>query len=190
MHRAVFLDRDGTVNEEVGYVNHLSRFRVFPWAARAVRSLNDAGFRVVLFTNQSGIARGHFPESLVGEVHEVLARELAHEGARLDGVYYCPHHPDGKVDRYRQVCECRKPRPGMLLRAARELNLDLARSIGVGDKYLDIQTAQAAAARGVLVLSGYGRGELAYESHLWPRPPDHVAENLLDAVEWITGQAL
>jgi D-glycero-D-manno-heptose 1,7-bisphosphate phosphatase len=188
MHRAVFLDRDGTINEEVGYVNHVSRFRVFPWAARAVRSLNDAGFRVVVFTNQSGIARGHFPESLLAEVHDSMARELAREGARIDGVYYCPHHPEGRLEQFRQTCQCRKPKPGMLLRAARDLDLDLCRSVVIGDKYLDVQTGHAASARGVLVLSGYGRGEYEYERHWWPRPPDHIAENLLDAAAWVTRQ--
>ncbi len=188
MHRAVFLDRDGTVNEEVGYVNHISRFVMYPWAPEAVRILNDAGFKVILFTNQSGVARGYFPEDLVVEVHTAMTTQLARAGARLDAIYYCPHHPEGRVEQFRAECECRKPRPGMLLRAAREWGLDLAASFVIGDKYLDIRTGHAASASGVLVLSGYGRGEFEYQRESWPRPPDHVAENLLEAAEWIAGR--
>ncbi len=185
MQRAVFLDRDGTINEEVGYVNHVSRFRMLPGSAQAVRRLNDAGFKVILISNQSGVARGYFPESLVRDVHGLMQEELARAGARLDAVYYCPHHPEGRIDEFRRACDCRKPKPGMLVRAAADWDLDLAASFVVGDKYLDVQTARAAGARGVLVLTGYGRGELQFQKHLWPCLPDHVAENVLDAAGWI-----
>jgi len=183
--RAVFIDRDGTISEEVGYVNHVSRYRVFPFAAAAVRALNEAGRLAVLVTNQAGVARGYFKEELVGEVHGLLAAELERGGARLDAVYYCPHHPSVGEPPYRFDCDCRKPRPGLLLRAARELDLDLPRCWMVGDRYSDTELARNAGARSALVLTGYGRGELEHQSHAWPRRPDLVAENLLEAVEEI-----
>ena len=183
--RAVFIDRDGTISEEVGYVNHVSRYRVFPFAARAVRALNEAGLLAVLVTNQAGVARGYFKEELIGEVHGLLAAELGRGGARLDAVYYCPHHPSVGEPPYRFDCDCRKPRPGLLLRAARELDLDLSRCWMVGDRYSDTELARNAGARSALVLTGYGRGELEHQSHAWPHKPDLVAENLLEAVKKI-----
>jgi D-glycero-D-manno-heptose 1,7-bisphosphate phosphatase len=183
--RAVFMDRDGTISEEVGYVNHPSRYRVFPFAARAVRALNEAGWLAVLVTNQAGVARGYFREELIGEVHKVLASELERGGARLDAVYYCPHHPTVGEPPYRFDCDCRKPRPGLLLRAARELDLDLSRCWMVGDRYSDTELARNAGAHSALVLTGYGRGELEYQSEAWPQRPDLVAENLLEAVKTI-----
>lgn len=183
--RAVFMDRDGTVSEEVGYVNHVSRYRVFPFAAEAVRTLNEAGWLAVLVTNQAGVARGYFKEELIGEVHKVLASELERGGARLDAVYYCPHHPSVGEPPYRFDCDCRKPRPGLLLRAARELNLDLSRCWMVGDRYSDTELARNAGARSAFVLTGYGRGELEHQSQAWSRRPDLVAEDLLDAVKRI-----
>lgn len=183
--RAVFMDRDGTISEEVGYVNHPSRYRVFPFAARAVRTLNEAGWLAVLVTNQAGVARGYFREDLIGEVHKVLASELERGGARLDAVYYCPHHPTVGEPPYRFDCDCRKPRPGLLLRAAEELDLDLSRCWMVGDRYSDTELARNAGAHSAFVLTGYGRGELEYQSETWPQRPDLVAENLLEAVKTI-----
>lgn len=182
---AVFIDRDGTISEEVGYVNHVSRYRVFPFAAEAVRLLNDAGRAAVLVTNQAGVARGYFKEDLIGEVHARLAAELERGGARLDAVYYCPHHPSVGEPPYRLDCDCRKPRPGLIRRAAEELGLDLGRSWMVGDRFSDIELARAAGVRSAFVLTGYGRGELEHQSHGWPRRPDLVAENLLEAVREI-----
>jgi len=188
MKGAVFLDRDGTLNEEVGYANHIDRFRVFPWSAPAVRKLNDAGVTAVMITNQSGIARGYFPESLLLEMHSKLQEELGCHGARLDAIYYCPHHPEGRLDAYRVACDCRKPAPGMLLRAARDLDLDLTASYLISDRYQDISMAFNTGMRGVLVLSGYGRGEYTYFRNTWPRQPDFVAQELLEAVDWILRQ--
>jgi D-glycero-D-manno-heptose 1,7-bisphosphate phosphatase len=185
MNRAVFLDRDGTLNEEVGYVNHASRFQVFPWAAEAVRLINQAGYKVIVLTNQSGVARGLFSDSLVHEVHYKLETELNKQGARLDAIYYCPHHPSGRVAPYCVECDCRKPRPGMVERAQREFDLDLGRCYFVGDRYLDVSLAHTVGARGILVLTGYGLGERDYQQMTWPRQPDHIAEHLLDAVRWI-----
>jgi D-glycero-D-manno-heptose 1,7-bisphosphate phosphatase len=188
MRAAVFLDRDGTLSEEVGYVNHIDRFHVFPWSAAAIRKLNGAGVPVVLVTNQSGVARGYFPEILVEETHAKLQAELARFEARLDAIYYCPHHPHGKVAAYRKPCKCRKPAPGMLQRAARDLDLDLSASFVVSDRYKDLSMGFQTGARGVLLLSGYGKGEYLYHKDTWPRQPDYVAVHLLEAVDWILVQ--
>jgi D-glycero-D-manno-heptose 1,7-bisphosphate phosphatase len=179
---AIFIDRDGTLSHEVGYVNHVSRFRLFSYAVDAIRLVNRSPFAAVLVTNQAGVARGYFPESLIGEVHGVLQDALAAGGARLDGIYYCPHHPSAGEPPYRQDCDCRKPRPGLLRRAATELDLDLTRSYVVGDRLGDLQLAWTVGARGVLVKSGYGLGELTYHAPGWKRQPDLVAEHLLEAV--------
>jgi D-glycero-D-manno-heptose 1,7-bisphosphate phosphatase len=175
---AVFLDRDGTIADEVGYLNHLSRFRMFPFAAGAVRRLNQAGLPVVVITNQSGVGRGYFPESLVNEVHEQMAQQLAAAGARVDGVYYCPHTSADN-------CTCRKPKTGMLDRAAREHALDLKRSFVVGDRHGDVELARNVGARSILVRTGYGEGELAWHAARWPSQPDLVAQDLAEAADWI-----
>jgi D-glycero-D-manno-heptose 1,7-bisphosphate phosphatase len=182
---AIFIDRDGTLSHEVGYVNHPTRFRLYPFAVDAVRHVNRAGWRAVVVTNQAGVARGYFPESLLDIVHGALREALDAGGARLDGLYYCPHHPSVGAPPYRQECDCRKPKPGLLLRAAAELGIDLAGSWVIGDRLADLQLAWNVGARGALVLTGYGRGEREYLSASWPRQPDLVAENLLEAVERI-----
>jgi D-glycero-D-manno-heptose 1,7-bisphosphate phosphatase len=185
---AVFLDRDGTVSEEVGYINHLSRFRLFPWTATAIKRINDAGLKAILITNQAGVARGYFTEELLTSVHDYLCDELVAGGARLDAIYYCPHHPNEGVPPYRTSCDCRKPKTGLLERAAREHEIDLSRSFMIGDRYSDVELARRVGARGVMVLSGYGRGEYEYQRASWAGSPDHIAEDLAAAVDWILGQ--
>jgi D-glycero-D-manno-heptose 1,7-bisphosphate phosphatase len=182
---AVFIDRDGTISEEVGYVNHPSRYRVFPYSAEAIKFLNDAGWLAVLVTNQAGVARGYFAEELIAEVHGRLARELERGGARLDAVYYCPHHPTVGGPGYKLDCDCRKPRPGLVRRAAEELSVDLEASWMVGDRYGDVELARNAGLRSAFVLSGYGRGEWEYQRANWPHQPDLVADDLLEAVRKI-----
>ena len=178
----MFLDRDGTISEEVGYLNLISRFRMLTGVGAAIRKLNEARLVVVVVTNQSGVGRGYFPEALVHEVHERMVRELAAEGARLDGVYYCPHVGADE-------CSCRKPKTGMLERAARELRLNLGKSFVVGDRGGDVATAQRAGCRSVLVRTGFGEGELAWHAPGWPQQPDFVARDLAGAVEWILREA-
>ena len=175
---AVFLDRDGTINEEMGYINHMSRFRLLPEAAPAIRRLNEAGLPVVVITNQSGAARGYFPPSMVEEVHTRMQELLAREGARVDAIYTCLHAPDAG-------CPCRKPQPGLVLQAAKELGLDLHRSFLVGDRYMDMQTAANAGVQGILVLTGYGLGEHEQFHTSSPVTPVHVAMNLIEAGEYI-----
>jgi D-glycero-D-manno-heptose 1,7-bisphosphate phosphatase len=174
----VFLDRDGTVAEEVGYLNHLSRFRLLDGAAGAIRRLNDALLQVIVVTNQSGVGRGYFPEQLVRGVHEKMIAELREVGARIDGVYYCPHVSGDDSD-------CRKPKTGMLDLAARELKVDLKKSFVVGDRHADVELAHRAGARSILVRTGYGEGELAWHAKNWPRQADFVARDLPDAVKRI-----
>jgi D-glycero-D-manno-heptose 1,7-bisphosphate phosphatase len=181
---ALFIDRDGTLTEEVGYVNHPRRLRLLPRSAEAVRRLNEADVAAVVVTNQAGIARGYFSADVLAEVNNELLRQLKESGAYVDGLYVCPHHPSAGEPPYRESCDCRKPRPGLLTRAAADLALDLSRSAVVGDRPSDVETAARVGARGVLVLTGYGLGEWEYRRATFPVPPDHIAGDLLDAVEW------
>jgi D-glycero-D-manno-heptose 1,7-bisphosphate phosphatase len=178
---AVFLDRDGTISEEVGYLNHISRFRLYPFAAAAIRRLNEQRVPVFVVTNQSGVARGYFPESLVRDVHELMTRQLAEAGAHLDGIYYCPHGSS-------ENCACRKPGPGMLEQISAEHGIDLRRSAVVGDRYGDIELAHGVGARGVMVRTGYGEGALQWHSHEWKSQPDYIAADLAQAIDWILEQ--
>ena len=188
MREAVFLDRDGTVTEEVGYVNHLDRLKLIPGAASASSRLNRAGILVILATNQAGVARGYFPEELVGQVHRRLEELLAQEGAHLDAIYYCPHHPQVGPPPYRKSCNCRKPAGGMLLEAAEKFSIDLSRSFMVGDKITDPITGMRLGAKGILVLTGYGKGEYIYQRKNWQTQPDFIAPDLNGAVDWILTQ--
>ncbi|MGH7388809.1 MAG: D-glycero-alpha-D-manno-heptose-1,7-bisphosphate 7-phosphatase [Candidatus Rokuibacteriota bacterium] len=181
---AVFIDRDGTLTEEVGYVNHPERLRLLPRSGEAIRKLNAAGLAAVVVTNQAGVARGYFSEEVLHAVNAALVEQLAGHGARLDGVYVCAHHPTEGEPPWRAECECRKPRPGLLRRAAAELGLDLERSTMIGDKASDLVPAAAVGAYGVLVLTGYGRGEWEYRRQTFVVKPDHVADDLLEAVDW------
>ena len=177
----VFLDRDGTIAEEVGYLNHASRFRMFPFVPAAIRRLNDSGLPVFVVTNQSGVGRGYFPESLVHTVHDLMIQQLAAAGAHLDGVFYCPHIST-------ELCACRKPGTGMLDQSSAEHGIDLQRSFVVGDRYADVELANRTGARGILVRTGYGEGELLWHAPKWARKPDFIAADLTGAVDWILEQ--
>ena len=184
MRRAVFLDRDGTLLEEGNYVDRLDRLVFFPYTVDAIRALNEADFAVVIATNQSGVARGMYPESFVAAAHRHIDERLQAGGARIDGYYYCPHHPEGTVEALRQDCDCRKPKPGQLLQAQAELNLDLTRSFMVGDRWKDIEAGKAVGARTILVRTGYGREAEGIESD----NQTIVVDNLIQAVTWILRQ--
>ena len=188
MNRAVFIDRDGTISEEVGYINHPSRFRVFTYSAEAIKLLNDSGWLAVLVTNQAGVARGYFTEDMIHIVHDQLERGLKEGGAQLDAIYYCAHHPSVGEPPYRFDCDCRKPKPGLILRAATELNIDLQQSWMIGDRYSDIELAHTAGVHSAFVLSGYGRGEWEHQRNTWPGDPELVSEDLLQAVRQIVGR--
>ncbi|MCL5807229.1 MAG: HAD-IIIA family hydrolase [Deltaproteobacteria bacterium] len=200
---AVFLDRDGTINEETGYMDRLEKLKLVPVAAEAIRLINASGMKAVVVTNQSGVARGLFDEAFVDAVHTRLREMLRAEGAFLDGIYFCPHHPTEGRERYLMTCDCRKPAPGLLLRAAADLHLDPDRSYMVGDTLKDIEAGARAGARGVLVRTGYGsesaadlgsgvetgrmppgeKGQSSKVSVIFR--PVHIAEDLLAAVQWI-----
>ncbi len=185
MKSAVFLDRDGTIIEDVGYLRRLDQIALFPWSVDAIRCLNRAGLPVVVTTNQAGVARGVFTEAFVDETHRELTKRLEAGGARIDAYYYCPHHPtQGTVAEYSKACDCRKPGAGMIDRASRDLGLDPKRSFVVGDTWLDVGMASAAGARGILVRTGAG-----VEQELLMKPAnlsaDAIVDNLAAAVSWI-----
>ena len=181
--RAAFLDRDGTLIDELEFLRQPADLRLLPGAAEGVRVLCEGGYKTVVVTNQSGIARGLLDEVTLAEIHGRLRHELERAGARLDAILYCPHHPDYGPAAYRRTCECRKPAPGLVLRAARELELDLPRSWMIGDSLRDLECARAAGLAGsVLVLTGKWRAELL------DAPPGErlrTAPDLLAAANWL-----
>ena len=180
---AVFLDRDGTLNVDAGYLDRKERLMLFPWSLDSVRLLRRAGYAVVVVTNQSGVGRGMIEESFVEEVHQIIQSRLVDIGEKLDGHYYCPHEPSASVEAFRVDCDCRKPKPGLVTRAARDLGLDVERSIVVGDKWSDIGLAKQTGARGVLVRTGYGRSQ--EKNRQEGLSADAVVDTLMDAVNWI-----
>ena len=186
LRRAVFFDRDGTLNVEVGHLRRMEHFEMYPFAARAVQRVNDAGRLAIVITNQSGVARGYFPEQHVHTANAKLIRHMEAGGARIDRIYYCPHHPEGPVEKFTMTCNCRKPAPGMLEQAAREFGIELGQSFVVGDRFVDVEAAHRAGARPVLVLTGAGVPEL--EANPQARQPHHVAADVEAAVAWILAQ--
>jgi len=182
---AVFLDRDGTMIEDVGYLDAIARVAFYPWTIDAIKALNRAELAVVVVTNQSGVARGYFSESLVEATHRHISARLEAGRARVDAYYYCPHHPGGTVDPYARACDCRKPAPGLIEQAAADLGLDAARSFVVGDKWIDVRLARAVGARAILVRTGCG----ATEEMRAPAgvAADAVVDNLAAAASWILG---
>lgn len=186
--KAIFLDRDGTLNRDVGYVTHLDDYELLPRAGDAVKKINDAGFLAILVTNQAGVARGYFAESMIKKVHEKLQKELELKDANLDAIYYCPHVPLGSENLFSKDCEMRKPKPGMILKASNEYNIDLTQSFMIGDKFSDLESGWSAGCRSALVLTGYGRGEFETNNKKWLREPDYVAEDVYHAIELIFSQ--
>jgi D,D-heptose 1,7-bisphosphate phosphatase len=185
---AVFLDRDGTINEEVGYLDSLDKLKMIPAAHEAIRLINLSGMKAIVVTNQSGVARGFFTEKFVRQTHEVIQTALLEKKASIDKFYYCPHHPTEGTGIYLQNCNCRKPSPGMLLQAAHDLDIELGSSYMVGDRYRDVETAKKVGVKGILVKTGYGREVLQDvdpEVATAGNKPDFVAEDILEAVKWI-----
>jgi len=176
----VFLDRDGTINKERGYITRVKELSLLPHSAEAIRLLNKLGLKAVVVTNQSGVARGLLTEERLREINGYMERLLREEGARLDGIYYCPHHPLYGNESYRQNCFCRKPNPGMVFRASAYFLIDPKLSYIVGDKEEDIELAIRIGAKSILVLTGIGRKTLQNGTS-----PSYVADHLLDAVRWI-----
>jgi histidinol-phosphate phosphatase family protein len=181
---AVFLDRDGTIVEEVGYLDSLEKLVIFPHTAEAIRTINESGMRAVVITNQSGVARGYFQEDFIRTVHRHITKILREKGVFIDGFYYCPHHPTEGKGKYLASCKCRKPEPGMLIRASEDMDIDLSRSYVVGDMIKDLELAGRVGAKGILVRTGYG-SETEKEIIGQGVKPAYTAENILAAVKWI-----
>lgn len=186
----VFLDRDGTVTEEVGYLTDTSRLRLIPGSGEAIALLNEMKIPAILATNQAGVARGYFEESMVIKCNKKLEDMLKVFGAKLDALYYCPHHPEVGEKPYRIDCNCRKPKPGMLLKGAEEFNLDLSQSYVIGDKVSDLEVANKVNAKSILVKTGYGLGEVLYGKKRWKVKPLAICENFYEAVKYILKKEL
>jgi D-glycero-D-manno-heptose 1,7-bisphosphate phosphatase len=183
---AVFIDRDGTINEQMGYINHISRFKIIPGVPEAIRLLNDFGFLAIVVSNQSGVARGYYPFDLVVEIHALLKKRLQEEAdAVVDAVLFCPHYPQGVVPEFSMDCECRKPKTGLIDQACLAFDIDLSRSFMVGDMCSDMEFAHRAGIKGVMVKTGYGLGEIKYVLPRVEAKPIRIADDLHDAVQWI-----
>lgn len=180
---AVFLDRDGTLIEERGYLDRMDLLTLFPWTADALRLLKRAGYTLVVITNQSALARGIIDEAFLDAVHRELDARLANGGAAIDRYYYCPHLADAPLERYRLACRCRKPAPGMIEQACRELDLDPAASFMVGDRWLDVECGVAGGTRAIRVLTGHGAAEPDSRDHL--AKASAILNNLMEAAGWI-----
>jgi len=173
-NKTIFLDRDGTIARDVPYCGNPEDFECLPTVPKAIRRLNENGFMVVVITNQSGIARGYFTEGILAQIHRKMEEELAEQGAHVDGIYYCPHHPnDG--------CECRKPKIGLFLQAVNELHIDLSHSFMVGDMQMDIDAGKALGSKTILVTTGPKAGSDIVD------PPDFTVNSLREAVQCIIG---
>lgn len=170
--RAVFLDRDGTIARDVHYCGRIEDFEILPDVPQAIRLLNQHGFRVVVVTNQSGIARGYFTEETLFQIHQFMRQELSKYGAKLEAVLYCPHHPN-------EDCYCRKPKPGLLLKAARELGINLRDASIIGDQETDIKAGKIAGCHTILIANGEKTNKE------FTTPPDYIAPNMLFAAQWI-----
>ncbi|MBU1423676.1 MAG: D-glycero-beta-D-manno-heptose 1,7-bisphosphate 7-phosphatase [Bacteroidetes bacterium] len=180
----IFLDRDGTINEELEFISDPENVVLIPGSVDAIREANQLGLKVFVITNQSGIARGLIKEEDLVRVHNKLVKLLNAENAHLDAIYFCPHHPDYGEPPYRTLCDCRKPNTGMLKQAEAEFNIDLKKSFIIGDRIIDIQTAHAAGAKSILVLTGYGKNqiEIVKSQNIYV---DYIAENLHDAMQFV-----
>lgn len=188
MNKIVFLDRDGTLNEEVYYLHRPEDLKLLPDVPEALALLKQAGFRLIVVTNQAGVARGYYTEEDVRSLHRYMNRILEEKGAAVDAFYYCPHHPEHGIGPYRVNCSCRKPGVGMFEQAARDFAVDKAASFMIGDKLLDVEAGKRFGLTSILVGTGYGRG-LHEEDVRENRTPgyDYYADTLLSAAEWITG---
>ena len=182
MKPAVFLDRDGVITQEPPYYAHkVSDLKLIARSADAIRLLNENGFLVIVTTNQAGIARGYYREEDAELFNQALKEILAKQGSHIDAIYYCPHHPEAKIERYRIDCNCRKPKPGMLTRAEKELNIDMKKSFAIGDKMSDIEAGKRAGCKTIMVRTGQGAEELK-NNHI---NGDFVTDDLYSAVRHI-----
>jgi D-glycero-D-manno-heptose 1,7-bisphosphate phosphatase len=183
-NRAVFLDRDGTINKDVGYPDSFQKIEIYPYSYDAVQKIKEAGFMAVVITNQSGVGRGLIKEQSLGDIHLKMRQAFARRGISFDGIYHCPHYVHSKNPLYRIECDCRKPRPGLGVRAASDLDIDTSRSYMIGDKVEDILFGLNIEAEPILVLTGYGQ---TTQKQLKNKgiDPAYIAPTLLEAVNWI-----
>lgn len=190
MEPVIFLDRDGTMNEEVNYLHRPEDLRILPGVPEAVRMWNERGYRVVVVTNQAGVARGYYTEADVEILHEYLNRQLDKKGAHVDHFFYCPHHPEYGIGEYKKECRCRKPQTGMFEMAEAYYQVDKSRSFMVGDKLIDVEAGKNYGIRGILVGTGYGaverdRAKLEETSKGEELPYVFYAEDLMGAARYI-----
>ncbi len=178
---AVFVDRDGTINVDVDFLSTPDQLQLIPRSALAIRELNHLGIPVIVITNQSGIARGLYTEDDLRQIHAALDRILASDTATITEYFYCPHHPTDGVAPYVADCDCRKPKPGMLIAAQKKYGFDLKRSYLIGDKCVDMQAARSVGATAIQVATGYGTAE----KDLCSGERDHYAADLFEAVQFI-----
>jgi len=178
MDKAVFLDRDGTIVEDIGYLNSPEQIKFISGSIQAIKMLNDAGYEVIVITNQAGVAKGLVTEDMLQTIDKIIQKNILNGGGHLTAFYYCPHHPEHGVYPYRQICECRKPHTGLIKRATRDHDLDLSKSFMIGDKGSDIEAGKRAGTKTVLVMTGKTEKDLKEK-------PDHEANNLLEAVKWV-----
>lgn len=186
MNRAVFLDRDGVITHDPPhYAHRIDQLKLIPKSAEAIRLLNEYGFKVVVVSNQSGVAKGYYQERDVEIFNGAMKNELEKSGAYIDAVYYCPHHPEAKIEAYRIDCDCRKPEPGMFKRAEKDLNLDLKPSFLVGDKMSDIEAGYRTGCKTILVLTGHGSDEVKKNANMNIKP-NYISKDLYAASQLIT----
>lgn len=186
--KAVFIDRDGTISEDKHFLKDPDDLELIPGSTKGIKMLNKMGYKIIVVTNQSGVARGYFSEDSVKTVNARLKELLKTGGAHIDALYYCPHHPTDGIPPYKGDCECRKPATGMIDSAVSDFNIDPSVSYVVGDKLVDIELAHRAGAKGILVKTGYGNKEIKRLSEESQITPDYIAENLLEAATWIKEQ--
>ena len=186
-NKAVFIDRDGCLIHELGYISTLKKIKFFKCSFDALRLLRKNGFKVIVVTNQSGVARGYFPESFVKDTHTHIAAQLKKEGLKIDAFYYCPHHKKAVIAKYRKDCDCRKPKQGMINAAAKRFNLDRKQSYTMGDKLTDVKLGHNGSMKGILVLTGFGKWQktLIRKEDI---KPDFIARDLLSGAKWIIKQ--
>ena len=172
----------------MGYINHIDRFKIFPFVADAVKNFRNGGYKIFVVTNQSGVARGYFTEDLLNQIHHYLVGYLNENGTGLDGIYYCPHHPEEGEDKYRKKCTCRKPKPGLVNLAVKEHEIDLNKSFMIGDRFKDMIFARNLKMKSAFVLTGYGKGEYKHQKDSWNFMPDIIGSNLLEVSQIISNK--
>ncbi len=187
MNKIIFLDRDGTINIEKGYITKVHQLKLYDHAIRAIQLLREMGYRIVIVTNQAGVAKGLLTEDTLGQINKTLLRMLDSGNTSVDKLYYCPHHIEATIPEYKKDCNCRKPKTGMIERAQKELGIDPAGAYMIGDKASDIELAKNFGGKGILVLTGFGKEELKKIEDKALQPV-YVATDILDAVEWIKAE--